>query len=124
MPDSSDIKWEIEFFEGVVEASPDCCEALKALADLYTRAGRYRDGLELDLKLAELLPDDALVHYNLACSHSLTGALDAAVAALSRAVELGYLELDWMEQDSDLDNIRHDDRYHAVAQRIREIVGQ
>jgi tetratricopeptide (TPR) repeat protein len=121
--DHDDIEWEIAFYEGVVARSPDLTDALKPLGDLYTRAGHYQKGLEVDLKLARLLPDEALVHYNLACSHSLLKNLDEGIAALRRAVELGYHEIRWMRKDADLANLREDPRY-AEIERLAERRGK
>ena len=121
MPDIDDIEWEIGFFEGIVADSPRCCEALKALGDLYTTAGRYREGLVIDRRLVCLLPGDALVHYNLACSLALLDEADEAFAALGRAIGLGYRDLAWMSRDSDLDSLRADSRYGEIVRRIREL---
>src|SRR5262245_27729437 len=67
-----DLDVEIGFLEGVVRRDSRYLEALQILGDDYTRRGRYRDGLKVDEKLAELRPGDSLVLYNLACSYSLT----------------------------------------------------
>src|SRR5213594_62211 len=73
-----DLDIEIRFIEGVVRRAPEFIEALQILGDDYTRRGRFADGLKLDEQLARLRPDDALVHYNLACSYSLTGQFASA----------------------------------------------
>src|SRR5437773_1092415 len=63
---------EIGFLEGVVRRDPGYIDALQILGDNYTRRGRFEDGLKVDEQLVRLRPGDALVHYNLACSCSLT----------------------------------------------------
>src|SRR6266478_4419177 len=73
-----DLDIEIRFIEGVVCRAPEFIEALQILGDDYTRRGRFADGLKLDEQLARLRPDDALVHYNLACSYSLAEQFAAA----------------------------------------------
>jgi hypothetical protein len=57
-----ELDFEIAFFEGVVQNCPDFIEALIALGDAYTRRGRYKDGLWVDMKLSRLRPADGTVH--------------------------------------------------------------
>ena len=97
---------ELDFLERVRLRCPDYVPLLIPLGDLYTRRGRYQDGLDVDLHLVELCPDDPLVWYNLACSHSLTHALDEGMQALQRAVELGYTDVEYIREDRDLDALR------------------
>ena len=67
-----DLDIEIQFLEGVTQRDRRYVEALQLLGDDYTRRGRFEDGLSVDRRLARLCPSDPLVHYNLACSFSLT----------------------------------------------------
>ena len=114
-----DLDIEIEFIEGVVRRAPGFIEALQILGDDYTRRGRFSDGLKLDEQLARLRPDDPLVHYNLACSYSLTGQIAAAAAALHRALDLGYRDFKWLAKDPDLALFRKDPLYKKVRARIK-----
>ena len=102
---------EISFLEGLVRRDPDYIAALQILGDLYTRRRRFEDGLRIDLKLAELCPNDPLVFYNLACSHCLLNQPDAAFAALRKALAMGYNDWKWLNEDPDLENLRKDPRF-------------
>jgi hypothetical protein len=55
-----------------------------------------------------------MVHYNLACSLSLTRRLVESAFALIEAIRLGYRDLDWMMQDPDLWKLRADARFAAI----------
>jgi tetratricopeptide (TPR) repeat protein len=96
-----DIRFETEFFEGILSYSPDFIEALAALGDIYTRQGEYHKGLAVDKKLAGLRPDETVL-YNLACSYSLTGDLPQARQAMVQAVAMGYRDFVHLAQDPDL----------------------
>jgi tetratricopeptide (TPR) repeat protein len=96
-------------------------EALQILGDDYTRRGRYTDGLKIDERLCKLRPADALVHYNLACSYSLTDQLDLAIDSLKTALDLGYRDFKWMTQDPDLENLRDHPGYKRILARVRQI---
>jgi predicted Zn-dependent protease len=109
---------ELRFLEAVVRRMPDDTETLKALAELYTRTGRYAEGLQIDRRLTRLAPLDPLTWYNLACSLALTGARDPSVEALSKAVELGYNDYDWMKQDEDLHVLHGDPRFESLLHWI------
>jgi len=119
-PADDDPAWEIEFFRGIVENSPNHVDALINLGNLYTKRGDYAKGLEVDRRLVQLRPDDAIVHYNLACSMSLMGEIEGAFAELKLAVDLGYNDLDYILSDGDLDNIRKDPRFSEFIDRIAE----
>ena len=114
-----DLDIEIGFIEGVVRRAPGFIEALQILGDDYTRRGRFADGLKLDEELARLRPGDALVHYNLACSYSLTKQFAAAAAALNRALDLGYRDFKWLAKDPDLATFRKHPVYKKIRARIK-----
>jgi tetratricopeptide (TPR) repeat protein len=98
--------FEVEFLEGVVRRRPRYLEALRPLAQAYTEAGRYADGLRIDERIVALAPEDAVAVYNLACSQSLTGDHEASLGSLRRAWEMGYRERQHMLNDPDLAGVR------------------
>ena len=109
----------ITLLEGVAASMPDDLEALRALADQYTEEGFHAEGLVVDRDLARRLPDDPLVHYNLACSLSLTADLEGALEALRRAVKLGYDDFRFLMKDRDLAALR---RTGAFRKWLEEVV--
>ena len=111
-------KWEIRFYENILKRSPDYVEVLVLLGGLYTGRKMYAKGLKVDQRLTMLRKDDPIVHYNLACSCSLLRQRDEAFKALFDAVELGYRDVEHMQSDNDLDNIRSDPRYEEVVARM------
>ena len=112
--DKREAETEVRFLEGVRRRCPDDDRVWRALAELYTRVGRYEDGLAEDLKLAAAFPGEPDVWYNLACSHALLEQVDDAFEALHNAVECGYSNVEWMKQDEDLLSIRKDPRFKQV----------
>ena len=112
---------EILFLEGLVRRDESYVEALQVLGDDYTRRGRFADGLKIDQRLCKLRPDSALIHYNLACSYSLTRQLDLAVETLEKSLSLGYRDFRWMSQDPDLENLREHPGYKRIQAKVRLI---
>lgn len=105
---------ELSFLERIAQRLPEDLEILQALADLYTKTGKYEKGLEIDQRLSQQLPADDLVWYNLGCSYALTNHPDEAFDALTKAVELGYCDYDWMKTDPDLNKLHVDPRFESL----------
>lgn len=114
----SEMDYEISFYKGILDKSPEFIEALSALGDLYTKKGLYEEGLKIDLRLSVLRPDDPIVLYNLACSYSLLNNIDVALMNIKKAIKRGYSDIHHMEQDQDLDNLRKDARFKRYFSRI------
>jgi tetratricopeptide (TPR) repeat protein len=109
---------EMDFLEKIAKRLPRDVDTLEALGDLYTRAGRYEDGLAVDRTLAELEPDDMTIWYNLGCSLALLKKREDALKALKRALELGFSDYDWMSRDPDLNSLREDGEFKRLLTRI------
>ncbi|MDI6787742.1 MAG: tetratricopeptide repeat protein, partial [Planctomycetota bacterium] len=82
--------------------------------DLYLKAGNYAKAVESFLKALKDNPDDAGVWYNLACICSLMGKVDEGLEALKKAIQYGWKEFHWMDNDPDLQNLRNDPRYKEI----------
>jgi len=117
--EKEDLEFEIQFFEGVLKRDKAFIEALQILGDAYTKTGQWEKGLKVDKRLARLCPDNPLVFYNLACSYSVMSRLDAAFAALNKAVKLGYTDAKWLTHDPDLENLRQDSRFEAIKRELQ-----
>lgn len=114
-----DLDFEINFFEGLLKIRPAFIPALVALAEVYTKKGELKKGLELDLRISELRHDDPVVHYNLACSYSLLGLLDDAFRVIKKAVTLGYEDFAYLRKDPDLGNLRKDSRFQKFLEELK-----
>ena len=114
LADQSQLDFELDFFSAVLQRYPDYVDVLRVLGNLLTLKGRYAEGLQVDRRLVQLRPTDALAHYNLACSYALLKRPDQCLKTLRRAVELGYRDFRYMREDRDLDAIRHDPRFRQL----------
>jgi tetratricopeptide (TPR) repeat protein len=111
----------ISFLEGIVRRDPKYIEALEILGDHYTQRGRFEQSLKVDQQLSLLEPENPLVFYNLACSHSLNAEFDMAAASLERAIALGYRDFKWLAKDPDLRGLREHRLYRAILDKIRRL---
>jgi len=120
MSDQSDLDFEVCFYEKLVKDNPCFVNALTVLGDVYTKKGRYKDGLKIDRKLVKLTPQDPIVYYNLACSYSLLKMADSCLKALRKALKLGCRDFSFIQKDPDLAFIRQDPRYNRLLSKYRD----
>jgi len=118
-PSKPDPQFEIEFFESVHRRCPSYVDVVGLLGGLYTKAGRIADGLKMDRKLVRLEPHNATAHYNLACSLALCKKRPDALRSLRTALSLGYDDLDWMEQDPDLEILKKDPEFRKMLGQLK-----
>ena len=123
MSNSEQMDFEISFYENIVKEKPDHIDALVALGDAYTKIGRYKEGLAVDLKLSKLKPDDPVVRYNLACSYSRLKTADLCLKSLKKAIKLGYRDFSFMRDDPDLEFIRKDPEYKDLLSKYLKETG-
>lgn len=119
--ETRDLDVKIQFMEGIVRRDPEYIEALQLLGDHYTQRGKFERGLKVDEQLSRLEPRNPLVFYNLACSYSLTGAVDLAADALEKALALGYRDFKWLAKDPDLRTLRKHPVFRTIEDKIRKM---
>lgn len=119
LADRSQLDFEVEFYQMVLVKIPHFAEVLRVQAGNLTTKGRLHDGLTVDKQLVAARPSDPTAHYNLACRYALLRQPDLAFGSLQRAIELGYRDFRFMEEDRDLDSIRKDPRFNALVKEFR-----
>ena len=112
--DPSQLDFELDFFNGVLTRHADYVDVLRIMGNLLALKGRTTEGLQIDKRLVQLRPSDALAHYNLACSFALMKRPDQSIKTLRRAIELGYRDFRYIREDHDLDTIRQDPRFRQL----------
>lgn len=109
--------FEIRLLKSLQNVTPNEWKILFSLGNRLTEAGRHQEALQVDEELVQLRSHDPICHYNLACSYSNTGSIDDALAALDTAFELGYWDIEHLQQDPDLENVRSDPRFLKLLVR-------
>lgn len=113
--------FEITFYERLIKENPNFIQALSCLGDAYTDKGFYEEGLEIDKRLVKLKPEDPYVHYNFACSLSLTGDVANALKELKKAVLLGYKDFSYIVEDPDLESVRKHPLFKDFFNKLKRI---
>ena len=65
-------------------------------------------------------PHDPSTLYNVACLYSSAGRKTEALDYLKRALDAGFAQREWIENDSDLDPLRQEPRFKALLDRLRK----
>jgi tetratricopeptide (TPR) repeat protein len=122
--EQSQLDFEIAFFDHILCRNRDYVDVLRCQGELLSCKGLHELALEVDRRLVQLVPTDPVVHYNLACSLALAGARRQAIAALQKALELGYDDLEHLTQDDDLDSLRDDQAFLSLLREFSERLRQ
>ena len=101
-------RFEIGLYEAALRSNPNNVEALRSLGYIYSSEGLHDKAVEIDKRLVRLLPEESIVHYNLACSYSQLNNLEGALSELEMSMLLGYNDWKHMDGDKDLDNLKKD----------------
>ncbi len=72
-------------------------------------------------KAVEVMPDDATWHYNLACALAHRADKSKALDMLERAIELGFRNVEAIEQDSDLKQLKGEIRFNELLRKARDM---
>ena len=101
-----------------IAADPENGRALYLAAGMQIRLGDIEGGrrnIEMSLRLQ---PDDFDTLYNGACNYAVAGDKERALDLLERAIATGGGFRDWLEHDSDLDDLRAMPRFREILARL------
>jgi adenylate cyclase len=111
----------IERVRAVLELNPDDNRALNMGAFALLRLGEIEEAEEWMTTSMKNAPMDSIIQYNAACFFSLAGEADKALDCLENClVKVGNISREWLEHDSDMDNIRDCPRYAQIVSSFPE----
>jgi len=100
------------------EPSLDSAEAiLSRFMNLHT-ASRFEEARLVAVRLADVVPDRPVAHYNLACTLARMNRANEAMAALERAVDCGWRNTSHTLLDPDLALLARDTRFESLVGRM------
>lgn len=114
LADATQVDFDLDFFGQLLDRLPEYVDVLRLQAPLLAQRGRRVEALPLLRRLVALLPQDAIAHYNLACTLSVLGQCSESLVVLGRAMQLGYQDFVHLEFDPDLDNLRRLSGYREM----------
>jgi adenylate cyclase len=101
-----------------IRLNPHDTRALYIGAQNLWHVGEQKKSVDLAEQALGQGQDEPMVLYNVACLYTTQGNTQRALDLLEEAVELGFGDRAWMENDSDLEPLRHEERFKALLARI------
>ena len=111
----------VERARTVLEFNPDDNRALNLGALALLRLSEDKEAADWMKASVKKAPRDPIVLYNAACFYAMLGKSRKALESLEKCVlKVGGINREWLENDSDLDNIRDHPRYANLMASISE----
>jgi adenylate cyclase len=108
----------IKVVEKHLEYHPDDVRALHLGAGSLIVLGETEKAKRWLHRGLEIDPNDPISHYNVACNLATLNMVEESLDHLERAMEIGTISMDWMQNDSDLDNLRSHPRFASVLRKV------
>jgi non-specific serine/threonine protein kinase len=104
----------IQAMEGHLREVPEDARARILLAAFYAEEGRQEDSIR-EANLAMLLrPNEAMIHYNAACTFCSLNKKTEALDALTKAWRSGFKDADWARRDPSLAILHGDPEFERL----------
>ena len=108
----------IEVVEKHLRFNPDDARALYLGGNTLLDLGEVEKAINWAERAHSIDPDDPGVLYNLTCIYSLAGKVELALDFFEKAIQSGFAAREWIENDSDLDSIRHQPRFQKALEGL------
>jgi non-specific serine/threonine protein kinase len=103
-----------------LELHPDDARALYLGANALCRLGESPRALEWAERALAMDSAEVSILYNVGCVYALVGKTDEALDCLEKALDNGFSQIEWIENDPDLDELRELDRFSALLKRLEK----
>jgi adenylate cyclase len=111
----------IKRVRAMLELNPDDNRALNMGAFALLRLGQAQEAVKWMSASLKNAPMNSIIQYNGACFFSLAGEIELALDCLEHClIKVGNISREWLEHDSDLDNIRSHSRFAEVIKSFPE----
>ena len=82
--------------------------------------GEKEEALKWISKALKLYPEDGSTIFNAACLFAKDGNKEKAISLLEIAIDKGYGNKEWIEQDQDYDSLRNEPQFKALIKKLNE----
>ena len=108
----------VKLADAHLELNPDDARAWYLSAGALMRLGQREEATERARRASTIDPEDSGVLYNVGCVHALAGSTGEALDHLDKAIQNGFGQREWVENDSDWDAVRNEPRFQAVLRKL------
>ena len=85
------------------------------VAELYSRIGEHAKAADAYQESIRAGASTPVSQYNLACNLAMMGKKKEALAALRRAIDLGYSNAEWLQLDRDLESLHDEPEFRKMV---------
>jgi adenylate cyclase len=111
----------IERVRAMLEIDPNDNRALNMGAFALLRLGKGEEATKWMWTSLKNAPMDSIIQYNGACFYSLAGDVVHALDCLEHClIKVGNISREWLDHDSDMDNIRNHPRFAEIVSNFPE----
>ena len=103
-----------------LEFNPTDRRALSLGANALMDNGEKEEARKWINKALELYPEDGGVIFNGAGLYAKDGNIEKAISLLEIAVDKGWGNKEWIEQDQDYDSLRNEPQFKALIEKLNE----
>lgn len=96
----------VKLADGHLELNPDDARAWYLSAAALMQLGQREQATQRARRASAIDPEDSGVLYNVGCVYALAGSTDEALDHLDKAIQNGFGQREWVENDSDWDAVR------------------
>ena len=89
-------------------------EAYINLSTAYLNKKNFKLSLKTLNTLESINPNNPLLHYNFSCYYALLGNIPKGIDSLKKAIENGYKNLQSLETDPGLENLRQNPQFNVL----------
>ncbi|MEW6738142.1 MAG: tetratricopeptide repeat protein [Acidobacteriota bacterium] len=104
-------------YQAITKAEPENGQAWYRLGYALHALGQYREAIEAFQHMLAIRPNP-IAMYNIACSYAKLNEKDHAYQWLEKAMQNGFIQLQVLESDADLENLRSDARFSEIQKKM------
>ena len=108
----------VKLADAHLELNPDDARAWYLSAGALMRLGQREEATERARRASTIDPEDSGVLYNVGCVYALAGSTDQALDHLDKAIQNGFGQREWVENDSDWEAVRYEPRFQALLRKL------
>jgi Flp pilus assembly protein TadD len=107
-------------YNKAIEINPKDAMAYNNRGVEYQNKGQYDRAVADYNKAIELNSKYAFPYYNIGCIYSLQNNLSKALKYLELALQNGWDDFDWINKDTDWDNIRSSNEFKVLIDKYKK----
>ena len=105
----------LRIIEKHLELTPDDARALTLGAGCLARLGKANEAVQWCERSLQIDADDPVVVYAVGCVYAILGMVDQALDGLEKAIETGFGNKKWIENDPDFASLREHPRFQELV---------